>query len=139
LFFGILLAAIGILQIVEVITEQRDTKKWWDIGSGILAVLAGGFILLFPWAGIISLTLLIGWFFVLDASLRIWSAAQPENSNKRGWIIATSALSLILGLIILIALPETWFYTLGLLWGVHSIFLGVAAGCVAFSLRERNN
>jgi uncharacterized membrane protein HdeD (DUF308 family) len=45
--------------------------EWWLITTGILSVLFGFLILLFPGAGALSIAFIIGWFAILYGALLV--------------------------------------------------------------------
>ena len=45
--------------------------EWWLVATGILSVLFGFLILLFPGAGALSIAFVIGWFAILYGALLV--------------------------------------------------------------------
>lgn len=137
LFFGAMLITGGGLQIWDAFRRRGSGEFWFELGLGALALITGAIFLLEPGAGVISLTLVFAIFFIIDASMRFLLASRPRVKDRRWWIIVGGLLSLILGLIILFGLPETALYTVGILWGVHAIFLGTHFTAAALALRKQ--
>lgn len=136
LFFGALLVVGGLIQGFDAFRRREEGDLWFEIGLAVLALIAGGIFLFEPMAGVFSLTLVFGVFFIIDATLRFLVASRPRLKNRRWWIVVGGLLSLVLGLIILFGLPETALYTVGILWGVHAIFLGVHMIAAALAARK---
>lgn len=124
LFLGALLLVSGFVQSFSGLSHLRRKRGWLELAFGLLAIAAGVVIFLFPPAGILSLTILLGAYFIADAVFRFLVARK--KSDHRTWAIVGGLLSLALGLFILFGLPATAFYTVGLLWGIHALFIGAA-------------
>jgi len=138
LFFAAMLIVSGVIQSFDALRRKEGGDLWMELGLGILSLLAGVAFFFLPGLGILSLTVVFGIFFILDAILRFTMSRRPRAADRRWWVVAGSLLSLFLGLFILFGLPETAFYTIGLLWGVHALFLGAYLTSNALSLRKAN-
>lgn len=122
-FFGALLIVGGSVQAYSGAKRMRRRRGWLEFAIGLIGIIGGVLIFISPMAGLLSLTLLLGAFFFADGVLRLVLANRADH---RTWTIAGGLLSLALGLLIAFGLPATAFYALGLLWGVHALFVGAA-------------
>ena len=106
--------------------------------SGLLGliVLAFGIALLAnPLAGIVSLTLIIAGFFMAVGLLRLVLAFQLRERRGWGWLALAGAISLALGLWIILAIPEAGAGILGIFLGVELLTSGIGVAALAWRLR----
>ncbi len=62
--------------------------------------------------------------------------ATTNLPRGRGWMVAIGVISIVLGVIVLVALPESAFWVLGILLGIDLIFFGAAQIAFATSIRD---
>lgn len=92
---------------------------------GIISVFAGVITLLNPFAGAITLTLLLAIFFIVQGIMRIYFALTKKFEHW-GWILFSGILSIVLGLMVLYQWPYSGLYIIGIVVGVDLIFNGWA-------------
>lgn len=62
----------GVFEIMGAIKLRKEIEgEWWLIATGILSVLFGFLILLFPGAGALGIAFVIGWFAILYGALLV--------------------------------------------------------------------
>lgn len=111
---------------------------WWSLVSAVLGIAAGLWLLMSPLVGALSLTILLVAFFIIEGIVSIMFALdhKRELSGRWGWMLASGIVDLILGAIILVGLPGTAAWAIGLLVGINMIFGGSAL--IAMALHARN-
>jgi len=111
---------------------------WWSLLSALLGIAAGVVLLLWPLSGILSLTLILIVFFVVEGVASIMFALEHrrELTGRWGWMLASGIVDLILAAIILAGLPGTAAWALGLLVGINMVFGGSALIAMALQARE---
>jgi len=90
-------------------------------------------LLLRPLSGVLSLTLVLIAFFVIEGVASIMFA---QLSGRWGWMLASGIIDLILATIILAGLPGTAAWAIGLLVGINMVFGGSALIAMALHARE---
>ncbi len=112
-------------------------------GSRVLAGLLGALLILFamspfahPIAGLVSLTLLVGSFFLAAGLVRVWLAFRMRGRRAWGWLLGSGLVSAALEVFILARLPEAAAAVLGILLGVELLTSGSAAVAFAFAARR---
>jgi uncharacterized membrane protein HdeD (DUF308 family) len=95
-------------------------------------------LLIWPLTGVLTLTLLLIVFFVIEgvASIMFALEHQRELSGRWGWMLASGIVDLVLAVIILSGLPVTAAWALGLLVGINMLFGGWAL--IVMALYARN-
>jgi uncharacterized membrane protein HdeD (DUF308 family) len=137
LFLGWLFLISGIMGLITTFWARHAPGFWWSLLSAVLAIAAGIVLLVWPISGAISLTLLLIVFFIIEGVLSIMYALEhkKELSGRWGWMLASGIIDLILAGIILIGLPGTAAWALGLLVGINMLFGGSAL--IAMALHAR--
>jgi uncharacterized membrane protein HdeD (DUF308 family) len=132
---------IGWLFVISGIIQCYRIYKMWKypgIGSAIflaLLTLAVGIILLvYPLTGVLSLVLLMTFFFFLEGISKLVFAYQHRAVPGWVWILVSALISIALGALILAGWPETGLWALGLLVGINMAFLGISLISLAFSV-----
>jgi len=136
LLFGAILAASGLVELVRAFAMRRTGSLLWNAVFGILALVAGAILLLWPLEGILTLTIIVGVFFLLGGALKLIAGFTLRGLRGRGWIGFSGALSLLVGFILLLGLPATASWAIGILVGIDLIFFGLAEIAVASSPRR---
>ncbi len=95
-------------------------------------------LLLWPMSGVLSLTLILIVFFVIEGVASIMFALEHkrELSGRWSWMLASGIIDLILATIIFAGLPGTAAWAIGLLVGINMVFGGSALIAMALHARE---
>jgi uncharacterized membrane protein HdeD (DUF308 family) len=109
----------------------------WSLLTGALALFAGVLLLWHPVEGVVSLTLVLVAFFVVEGLFQIAAAfgyrsAFPESW---GWMLVSGIADLVLAGLIVAGWPSSAGWALGLIVGVNLITSGVAIIVVASAVR----
>jgi uncharacterized membrane protein HdeD (DUF308 family) len=136
-FIGWLFLIMGIMGLISTFWARHAPGFWWSLLSAVLAIAAGIVLLINPFSGAFTLTLLLIVFFIIEGVLSIMYALEhkKELSGRWGWMLASGIIDLILAAIILLGLPGTAAWALGLLVGINMLFGGSAL--IAMALHAR--
>ena len=139
ILIGWLLLVSGIVGLITTFMARQAPGFWWSLLSAVLAVAAGVILLGWPASGVISLTLLLVVFFVIEGVASIMYALEhrKELSGRWGWMLASGIIDLVLAVMIYAGLPSTAAWALGLLVGINLVFGGTAL--VAMALHARGS
>ena len=146
LLFGAVLAALGVVQILRAVFSGDAASRIWTLIFGGIALIGGAFLLLYPLQGMLTLTALLASFFLAGGMAKLIGAwlMRPARARGiglaefpgRGWLVASGAVSLGLGAMLIIGLPATAHWALGLLLGIDLLFLGAAEIALAMGLAK---
>jgi uncharacterized membrane protein HdeD (DUF308 family) len=138
LVIGWLFLISGGVGLVTTFWMRNAPGFWWALLSAVVAIAAGVVLLLWPINGVISLTLLLIAFFVIEGIATIMYAMEHKNqlSGRWGWMLASGIVDLILAGIIFAGLPGTAAWALGLLVGINMLFGGTAMIGMALAARQ---
>ena len=95
-------------------------------------------LLLWPLSGVLSLTLILIIFFVIEGIASIMFALEHkrELSGRWVWMLTSGVIDLILAAIITAGLPGSAAWAMGLLVGINMVFGGFALIVMALHARE---
>ena len=124
LIIGAVLAASGIVELVRSVRMSTRKGLWLGVLNGVLALVIGMLLLLFPLPGVLSLALLVSVFFLVGGVLRMMLAWQLKPHDHWGWVMTSGVLALVLGALIVWQWPEAGAWIIGLLVGIDLIFAG---------------
>jgi uncharacterized membrane protein HdeD (DUF308 family) len=116
----------GVFQLGHVFRRGAGLERVASLLLGLITVIAGLALLLFPLDGTITLTIvLIAWFFVSGGmQLAAWWEARHAG---RSWVLLLNALaSVVLGILIWVDFPSSASWAIGLLVGIEFLLWGNA-------------
>lgn len=146
LLFGAVLVATGVIEIIGALLSKGSRNIGWTLLFGALALIAGGILLFYPLQGVLTLTLVLASFFIVGGFFKMTAAwyLRPSNlamlgfpvTGGYGWLAFSGALSVFLGVVLLLGLPGTAIWALGLLLGIDLIFLGASEIALALAIQR---
>jgi uncharacterized membrane protein HdeD (DUF308 family) len=138
ILYGWLFLISGIVGLITTLRMRQAPGFWWSLVSAILGIAAGIVLLLWPLSGVLSLTVILIVFFVIEGVASIMFALEHrrELSGRWSWMLASGIIDLILATIILTGLPGTAAWAIGLLVGINMVFGGSALIAMALHARE---
>jgi uncharacterized membrane protein HdeD (DUF308 family) len=138
IILGWLFLISGIVGLVMTFMMRHAPGFWWSLFSAAVGIAAGVALLGWPGAGVLSLTLLLITFFVLEGVATIMYALdhKRELSGRWGLLLASGIVDLVLAAIIFAGLPGTAAWALGLLVGINMLFGGAALIRLAMHARR---
>jgi len=138
IFLGWLFLISGVVGLVMTFMTRGAPGFWWSLLSGVLGVIAGLVLLVYPLTGALSLTLVVTAFFIVEGVASIMYALEHRKqlSGRWGWMLASGIVDLILAAIILAGFPGTALWAIGLLVGINMLFGG--ASLIGLGLAARS-
>ncbi len=117
----------GITGLITTLWVRECPGFFWSILSAGLGIVAGLLLLLSP-RGVLSLTLILISFFIIEgvASIMYALGHKREMCGRWSWMMASGIIDLALAAAIVVGLPGSAQWALGLLVGINLIFGGVA-------------
>jgi uncharacterized membrane protein HdeD (DUF308 family) len=137
IFLGWLLAVVGIVGLFTSLRARSVPGFSWSLVSAIVALLAGIVLIVNPWAAMLTLTLVLAAYFLVDGVIVIATALthRREASDRWEWMLLNGVVDLVLAAIIISGMPNDLTWVLGLLVGIDLIFGG--ASLIAMALASR--
>ena len=119
-----LLLFAGGVEIVHAIQTRHREGFGWKLASGIITLLLGLSILLFPVVGIASLALLMGAFIFAGGISRLILAFRIRPHKGWRWVLFDALLSIVIGVLIGWGWPASSIAFIGVLTGFWLIVSG---------------
>ena len=133
---GVFLLIVGVLELVRVFFDRPPGGIALSVIFGIVAIVAGVLLLMYPVHGVLTLTVILAVFFLLGGAFKTAASFAMRPAAGWGWLLASGIISIILGLIVAAALPESAFWLMGVLFGIDLLFFGAAQVVFATAARR---
>ena len=136
--FGWLFLISGVVGLTTTLRTRRLPGFWWALASAIVGIAVGVMLILSPVRGAISLTFLLIAFFFVEGIVSIMFALDHRKDlpGGWGWMLTSGIVDLGLGGLILVGLPGSAIWALGLLVGINLTFGGVALIAMALQAQR---
>jgi len=138
IFLGWVFLVSGVAGLVVTVWARAMPGFWWSLVSAALAVLAGGVLLARPMQGVLTLTIIIGIYFVAEGVATIMYALEHrrELSGRWSWLLVAGLMDILIAFFIIAGLPGSAGWAIGLLVGINLLFGG--ATLIGMALAARN-
>ena len=124
LLVGVALVIAGFLQVVHAFSAKGWGGFFWEIVIGLLEIIFGVILLVYPVAGVMTLTLFLAIMFAVEGIARSVMAFQMRPEAGWGWLLASGIASLAIGILLWIDYPGSAIWAIGLLVGINFIMAG---------------
>ena len=139
LTLGWLLIIGGIIGLIAILRAGTAVAGfWWNLLVSIVFLLAGASLLWKPITGMFTLTVILAAYFIATGIFKIPAALRYRHGGEGGWgwMLLSAVVDLVLGIIIVLGLPGSAVWVLGLLVGVNFLFTGLAILMIAVAVRR---
>ena len=108
----------------------------WEVLVGILYLLVGGYMLINPVLGMVSLTFALAIYFVVEAVLEFVLSYRLRPMPGSGWLLFDGIITAILAVIIFATWPLSSAWAIGTLAGISMLFSGAARLMLSLAARR---
>src|SRR5467141_5154318 len=138
IFLGWMFLISGIGGLIVTFWARNMPGFWWSLISAALAVLAGMVLLARPVQGTLTLTIVVGAYFLAEGVATVLYALEHrrELSERWSWMLFAGLLDILIAAMIIAGLPGSAEWAIGLLVGINLLFGG--ASMVGVALAARN-
>ena len=135
IFLGWLFLISGIAGLALTFWARQMPGFWWSLISALLAIAAGFVLLTRPVQGTLTLTIVVGVYFVAEGVATIMYALEHrrELSQRWSWLLVAGLMDIIIAAIIIAGLPGSALWAIGLLVGINLLFGGATLIGVALA------
>ena len=128
IFLGWMFLISGIAGLAMTLWARQMPGFWWSLISAVLAVGAGIILLARPAQGVLTLTIVIGAYFLAEgvASIMYALAHRRELSERWSWMLFSGLLDILIAFMIIAGLPGSAEWAIGLLVGINLVFGGAS-------------
>ncbi|NDJ18434.1 HdeD family acid-resistance protein [Myxacorys almedinensis] len=129
-WIALILASTGATKIFYAF-QTREEGFAWKLLIGALYVVTGALLFFQPLTGVLTLTLLLGSFFLTEGFFNIILAFRLRSQPNWTWVLVDGILTLLLGALVWLQFPSNAPWLLGTLVGVSILFSGISRSLVA--------
>ena len=138
IFLGWMFLISGIAGLVLTFWARQMPGFWWSLISAVLGIAAGLILLMRPIQGVLSLTIVVGAYFLAEGVATIMYALEHrrELSERWSWMLFAGILDILIAAMIIAGLPGSAEWAIGLLVGINLFFGGASLIGVALAARK---
>jgi uncharacterized membrane protein HdeD (DUF308 family) len=126
----------GILQGISLIGAGKVPHFWLQLISVVLALLVGSLFLRDPGQAMLTVTLLLIVFFMIEGISKVVFALTIRPFPHWMWVLASGLVGVFLSLYLWTNLPVTASWLIGLLIGIQLIGEGAALANLAWRVHQ---
>ncbi|HEX4184594.1 MAG TPA: HdeD family acid-resistance protein [Stellaceae bacterium] len=136
IFVGWLFFIGGIFRALSVWQSRGMPGFAWSMLTALLAIVLGLILIFQPLAGVLTLTMVLIAFFILEGVTAIVLAVQHrEHLRSWGWVLFSGIVDLLLAFLIWDGWPSSADWAIGLLVGINMLFFGLSLVMTALAAR----
>src|SRR5450631_3927283 len=138
IFLGWMFLISGIAGLFLTFWARQMPGFWWSLLSAALAVGAGIVLLAQPATGTLTLTIVVGAYFLAEGVATIMYALEHrrELSERWSWLLVAGIMDLLIAAVIITGLPGSALWAVGLLVGINLLFGGASLIGMALAARK---
>jgi uncharacterized membrane protein HdeD (DUF308 family) len=138
IFLGWMFLISGIAGLALTFWARGMPGFWWSLLSAVLAIGAGFILLAQPVQGTLTLTIVVGVYFLAEGVATVMYALEHrrELTGRWSWLLIAGIVDIVIAGIIISGLPGSATWAIGLLAGVNLLFGG--ATLIGMALAARN-
>lgn len=131
IFIGWVLLIVGAFLVAAAFTAHSIGTVLLRLVWALLTVIVGVWLIVEPHNGTLTLTLVLGLYFLFMGLTRIAVAFAARGQQSAGLVGLSGVAGLIVGILILAKFPSSADWAIGLLVGIDLIFAGWTLTSVA--------
>jgi len=140
IFVGWLFFIGGIFRTLSVWRARAMPGFAWALLTALLAIALGLILIFRPLAGVLTLTMVLIAFFILEGITAIALAVQHrQHLRSWGWVLFSGIIDLLLAYLIWAGWPSSADWAIGLLVGINMLFFGLSLVMTALAARVMGN
>lgn len=138
IFLGWMFLVSGIAGLALTFWARRMPGFWWSLISAALAIGAGVILLASPVQGALTLTIVVGAYFLAEGVTTIMYALEHrrELSERWSWLLVAGLMDILIAGLIIAGLPGSALWAVGLLVGINLLFGGASLIGMALAARQ---
>ena len=139
IFLGWMFLISGIGGLIVTYWARSTPGFWWSLISAALAVLAGLLLLARPMQAVLTLTIVLGAYFLAEGVATIMYALEHrrELSSRWSWLLVSGLIDIAISFMVITGLPSSAEWAIGILVGINLLFGG--ASMIGMALAARNS
>lgn len=141
IFLGWMFLVSGIGGLIVTYWARTTPGFWWSLISAALAVLVGMLLLARPMQAVLTLTIVLGAYFLAEGVTTIMYALEHrrEPSGRWSWLLISGLVDIAIAFMVIAGLPSSAEWAIGVLVGINLLFGGATLIGVALAARNSNS
>ncbi|WP_298873246.1 HdeD family acid-resistance protein [uncultured Bradyrhizobium sp.] len=141
IFLGWMFLISGIGGLIVTYWARAMPGFWWSLISAALAVLAGMLLLARPMQAVLTLTIVLGAYFLAEGVTTIMYALEHrrELSGRWSWLLISGLVDIAIAFMVITGLPSSAEWAIGVLVGINLLFGGATLIGMALAARKSNS
>jgi uncharacterized membrane protein HdeD (DUF308 family) len=139
IFLGWMFLISGIAGLALTFWARGMPGFWWSLLSAVLAIGAGLILLAQPVQGTLTLTIVVGVYFLAEGVATVMYALEHrrELTGRWSWLVISGLVDIVISFLVITGLPSSAEWAIGILVGINLLFGG--ATLIGISLAARNS
>lgn len=140
IFLGWMFLISGIGGLIVTYWARSTPGFWWSLISAALAVLTGLLLLARPMQAVLTLTIVLGAYFLAEGVATIMYALEHrrEPSGRWSWLLISGFVDIAISFLVITGLPSSAEWAIGILVGINLLFGGATLIGMALAARNSN-
>lgn len=140
IFLGWMFLISGIGGLIVTYWARSTPGFWWSLISAALAVLAGMLLLARPMQAVLTLTIVLGAYFLAEGVATIMYALEHrrEPGGRWSWLLIAGLVDIAISFLVITGLPSSAEWAIGILVGINLLFGGATLIGMALAARNSN-
>jgi uncharacterized membrane protein HdeD (DUF308 family) len=126
----------GVAQIFYAFRAHTGERTVLEVILGLLYGVAGFYIVSHPLAGLLTLTLLLGFLLVGYGIVAVLLAFRMRPLPGWGWVMFDAVVTVLVGILIMAHWPVNSAWVIGTLFGISILFSGVTRLLLSLGVRQ---
>lgn len=141
IFLGWMFLISGIGGLIVTYWARNTPGFWWSLISAALAVLTGILLLARPVQAVLTLTIVLGAYFLAEGVATIMYALEHrrELSSRWSWLLISGLVDIAISFMVITGLPSSAEWAIGILVGINLLFGGASLIGMALAARKSNS
>lgn len=136
LFVGWLFLIAGVFRAALAWHSRQMPGFAWAMLTALLSIALGLILILRPLAGVLTLTMVLVAFFIVEGIASILGAIQHRQHLRSWvWVLFSGIVDLLLAYLIWAGWPSSADWAIGLLVGINMLFFGLSLVMTALAAR----
>jgi len=131
-----LILFVGISHLIFAFHSHSVGGFLWQVLLALIYGAAAIYMLMNPLLGVLSLTLLLAVFLLVEGILELVLYFRIRRVRHGGWVLFDGIVTLILGILIWAHWPSSAVWVIGTLVGISLIFSGISRFMLAMAVRH---
>ena len=131
-----LILFVGISHLIFAFHSHSVGGFLWQVLVALIYGAAAIYMLMNPLLGVLSLTLLLAIFLLVEGILELVLYFRIRRVRHGGWVLFDGIVTLILGILIWAHWPSSAVWVIGTLVGISLIFSGISRFMLSLAVRN---